>query len=116
VTCGTAEKAKPMSWILLLLGGVFEVCATTALRFATSWAAYGAIAAVLLFGSLSLVCLQKSLAGIPLGTAYAVWTGIGAAGTAVLGITYFSEPASTLRLVFLVTLIGSILGLKLAST
>jgi quaternary ammonium compound-resistance protein SugE len=104
-----------MSWVFLLLGGVFEVCATTALRYATSWTAYAAIAATAAFGTLSLVCLQKSLAGIPLGTAYAVWTGIGAAGTALLGLTYFNEPASTLRFVFLALLIGSILGLKLVS-
>jgi quaternary ammonium compound-resistance protein SugE len=104
-----------MAWIYLLLGGVFEVCATTALRYAISWTAYAAIAATATFGALSLVCLQKSLAGIPLGTAYAVWTGIGAAGTAVLGLAYFNEPASTLRFVFLALLIGSILGLKLVS-
>jgi quaternary ammonium compound-resistance protein SugE len=104
-----------MAWIYLLCGGFFEVCATTALRYATSWTAYAAIAATATFGTLSLVCLQKSLAGIPLGTAYAVWTGIGAAGTALLGIAYFAEPASTLRLVFLVLLIGSILGLRLVS-
>jgi quaternary ammonium compound-resistance protein SugE len=104
-----------MAWMYLLLGGVFEVCATTALRYATSWTAYRAISALLVFGTLSLVCLQKSLAGIPLGTAYAVWTGIGAAGTALLGLAYFHEPASTLRFVFLALLIGSILGLKLVS-
>jgi quaternary ammonium compound-resistance protein SugE len=67
------------------------------------------------FGTLSLVCLQRSLTGIPLGTAYAVWTGIGAAGTALLGLAYFDEPAGTLRFVFLALLIGSILGLKLVS-
>jgi quaternary ammonium compound-resistance protein SugE len=108
-------KRNNMAWIYLLAGGIFEVCATTALRYATNWTAYRAIAALLVFGTLSLICLQKSLAGIPLGTAYAVWTGIGAAGTALLGFAYFNEPASTLRLVFLTLLIGSILGLKLVS-
>ena len=104
-----------MYWVLLLLGGVFEVCATTALRYATSWTAYRAITALLIFGTLSLVCLQRSLNGIPLGTAYAVWTGIGAAGTAILGFAYFNEPATTLRFIFLALLIGSILGLKLVA-
>jgi quaternary ammonium compound-resistance protein SugE len=104
-----------IAWIYLLAGGLFEVLATTALRYATSWTAYAAIAATALFGLLSLVCLQKSLAGIPLGTAYAVWTGIGAAGTAILGLMYFSEPAGALRLAFLSLLIASILGLKFVS-
>ena len=104
-----------MAWLYLLCGGVFEVAATTALRYATSWTAYRAIAALLVCGTLSLVCLQRSLSGIPLGTAYAVWTGIGAAGTALLGYAYFGEPAGTLRFVFLGLLIGSILGLKLVS-
>jgi len=52
---------------------------------------------------------------IPMGTAYAVWTGIGAFGTALVGILWFGDPATTLRLVFLVLLIGSIIGLKLVS-
>jgi quaternary ammonium compound-resistance protein SugE len=104
-----------MAWIYLICGGIFEVCATTALRYATSWTAYGAIVATFGFGTLSLACLQRSLAGIPLGTAYAVWTGIGAAGTALLGIAYFGEPATTWRLLFLVILVGSILGLRLTA-
>jgi len=65
---------------------------------------------------MSLYCLNRSLAAIPLGTAYAVWTGIGAAGTALIGIAFYAEPAATARLVLLTILIGSIVGLKLVST
>jgi len=64
---------------------------------------------------LSFWLLTKAAETIPLGTAYAVWTGIGAFGTAVIGIYFFDDPSTTLRLVFLVLLIGSIIGLKLVS-
>lgn len=64
---------------------------------------------------LSFIFLEKSLKDVPIGTAYAVWTGIGAAGTAIVGILVYKEPATALRLFFIVTLIGSIIGLKFAT-
>ncbi len=65
---------------------------------------------------MSFLLLNKSLKEIPIGTAYAVWTGIGAAGTAIVGILVYKEPATALRLFFIVMLIASIIGLKLATT
>ena len=59
--------------------------------------------------------LARAARDLPIGTAYLVWTGIGAAGTAALGIVLYHEPATALRLVFIATLIGSIIGLKLAT-
>ncbi len=105
-----------VAWGLLLCAGFFEVAATTAFRFTEGFTRL--IPTLLFAGSAiaSLLLLQASLKGIPLGTAYAVWTGIGAAGTAILGAIYFNEPATTLRIVFLVLLIGSILGLKFVSS
>ncbi len=67
----------------------------------------------MVFATLSLYLLMKASETIPLGTSYAVWTGIGAAGTVLIGLVYFGEPATTLRLLFLSTLIASIVGLKL---
>ena len=65
--------------------------------------------------ALSMVLLAKAVQTIPIGTAYPVWTGIGAVGTVILGIVFFHEPASFLRLFFITTLIGSIVGLKMVS-
>ncbi len=70
----------------------------------------------LLFASASFLLLAKATQTIPIGTAYAVWTGIGAFGTAVIGILFFNESADFWRVFFLVTLVGSIIGLKLVST
>ena len=104
-----------MAWIYLLLDGAFEVGCTTAFRFVDGWRPWP-ILVFLACAAASLVLLYKALEGIPVGTAYAVWTGVGAAGTVLLGIMFFKEPADTLRLFFLVTLIASILGLKLVSS
>jgi quaternary ammonium compound-resistance protein SugE len=104
-----------MAWIFLLLAGVCEIAFTTSFRFIDGWKP-GPIAMFAVFAAGSGWFLFKALEGIPLGTAYAVWTGMGAAGTVLIGILYFKEPADILRLFFLTTLISSILGLKLVSS
>ncbi|MCB5187859.1 multidrug efflux SMR transporter [Methylobacillus caricis] len=104
-----------MSWIYLLLAGVLEVGFTTCLKMSESFTKPLPSAGFLVFAILSFVMLTKALEGIPLGTAYAVWTGIGACGTAIIGIWIFGDPAGTLRLLFLLLLIGSIIGLKVVS-
>lgn len=108
-----------MNWILLIIGGLFEVGFTTCLGKAKQ--ATGANATLWLMGffislTLSMVLLYKASATLPLGTAYAVWTGIGAVGTVIIGIVFFKEPADFWRLFFISTLIISIVGLKLVST
>lgn len=104
-----------MGWIYLVLAGVFEIGFTTSMRY-MDWSLRPLpIIAFLICSGLSFGLLIAATKSIPLGTAYAVWTGIGAAGTALLGIAYYSEPATTWRLVFLVMLIGSIIGLKLVA-
>jgi quaternary ammonium compound-resistance protein SugE len=105
-----------MAWITLLLAGVFEIGFTTALRYVDSIARWRPIAAFMVCGGISFYLLVRASQTIPLGTAYAVWTGIGALGTAVIGIIVYGEPATALRLVFLSLLIGSIAGLKFVST
>ena len=104
-----------MSWAYLVLAGLFEIGFASTLKltegFTKLWPTL-IFAACLLLG---FVFLEKSLKDIPIGTAYAVWTGIGAAGTALIGIIVYKEPATALRLFFLATLVGSIIGLKYAT-
>ncbi len=104
-----------MAWGLLVLAGLFEVGFTTCLKLSESFTKPIPSMGFLVCAILSFWLLTKAAETIPLGTAYAVWTGIGAFGTAVIGICFFGDPATTLRLVFLVLLIGSIIGLKLVS-
>lgn len=110
-----------MNWILLIFGGFFEVGFTACLGKAnqSSGAAYWLwLGGFLISLCFSMFLLYKATSGahaLPLGTAYAVWTGIGAVGTVILGIFLFKEPVTFWRIFFLVTLIGSIIGLKAVS-
>lgn len=107
-----------MNWFLLIIAGMFEMLFALCLGKANQTEG---IAAKLWFGgfflclAISMSLLIKVTKSLPIGTAYAVWTGIGAAGTVLLGIFVFKEPASFWRLFFITTLIGSIIGLKLVS-
>lgn len=106
-----------MAWLYLVAAGVFEVAFAFCLGKikATPSAALGWVIGFLVCMAGSLGLLSRSLAQIPLGTAYAVWTGIGAAGTVLLGMLVFHDPATGWRLFFLATLVGSLVGLKLVS-
>ena len=107
-----------MNWILLIIAGLFEVGFATCLGKAkestgnTSLLWYGGFLVCL---SISMILLVKVTKELPIGTAYAVWTGIGAAGTIAVGIFFYNEPAGILRLFFLFTLVASIVGLKLVA-
>ena len=107
-----------MNWILLIIAGLFEVGFTTCLGKAK--ATTGAVSSYWIIGffvclTFSMYLLYKASQTLPLGTAYAVWTGIGAVGTAVVGILFFREPAEFLRIFFIGTLIASIVGLKMVT-
>lgn len=104
-----------MAWLYLLAAGFFEIGFTTALRYIDDTWPVKPIAAFILCATCSFYLLTLSLRTLPLGTAYAVWTGIGAAGTVLVGLIWYGEPAETARIVFLVLLIASIAGLKLVS-
>jgi quaternary ammonium compound-resistance protein SugE len=101
-----------MSWIILIIAGLFEVGFTTCLKLSNNFTNLKWSIAFALCISLSFYFLNKATQTLPMGTAYAVWTGIGAVGTVLIGIIYFQEPANFWRIFFIVTLIGSILGLK----
>ncbi|TVV72293.1 DMT family transporter [Sphingomonas solaris] len=102
-----------MAWGLLILGGCFEVGFTTCLRFVDGFRHVGWTLAFLLAALLSLALLEIASRSIPLGTAYAVWTGIGALGTVVIGMIWFGEPANAVRIALILGLVGCIVGLKL---
>jgi quaternary ammonium compound-resistance protein SugE len=104
-----------MPWVYLVLAGFFECAFTTCLKLSDGLTKHGWTAAFLLLSVVSFGLLTLAAQKISLGTAYAVWTGIGAVGTALIGIIWFKDPATLWRLFFLTTLIGSIVGLKLVS-
>jgi quaternary ammonium compound-resistance protein SugE len=107
-----------MNWILLIIAGLFEVGFATCLGKAKETS--GTTSTLWMVGffialSISMTLLYKASQTLPIGTAYAVWTGIGAVGTVLVGIFIFKEPATFWRLFFLFTLIASIIGLKFVS-
>lgn len=105
-----------MAWIYLVIAGLFEVGFTTCLKLSNNFTHFWATVAFILLAGLSFFSLSLSLKEIPIGTAYAIWTGIGAFGTAILGILFFGESVDFWRIFFLILLITSIIGLKLAYT
>ena len=107
-----------MNWILLIIAGLFEVAFAFCLGKAKETSGnemYLWYVGFLVALAISMMLLVKVTQTLPIGTAYAVWTGIGAVGTVLLGIMVFKEPATFLRLLFITTLIGSIIGLKVVS-
>lgn len=104
-----------MAWFYLLAAGLCEIGCTTIFRYTEGLSRLLPTISFFALGFFSFYLLYKSLADIPMGTAYGVWTGIGAAGTALIGILFYQEPATTARLVFLTLLVGSIVGLKMVS-
>lgn len=107
-----------MNWILLVIAGLFEVAFASCLGKVKEtsgsemyWWFSGFAVSLLI----SMALLIKATQTLPIGTAYAVWTGIGAVGTAIVGIVFFKDPAHFWRLFFTATLIGSVIGLKAVS-
>lgn len=104
-----------MAWIYLVIAGCFEVGFTTCLKLSDNFSNWKWSVGFFICISLSFHFLNEAIKNIPLGTAYAVWTGIGAVGTAIIGIYFFKEPSDFWRIFFIMLLIGSIIGLKLVS-
>ena len=103
-----------MAWFWLILGGLFEVGFTTSLRFVEGFRNVPWTLAFLVSVGLSMALLEFAARTIPMGTAYAVWAGIGAIGTVVVGMAFFDEPATTIRLLLILVIVAAIAGLKLA--
>jgi len=103
-----------MNWLILISAGILEIAWAIGLKytdgFTRLWPTVGTLIALLA----SFLLLGLALRTLPVGTAYAVWVGIGAIGTAVLGILLFDEPADALRLVSFALILAGIIGLKIA--
>ncbi len=104
-----------MAWIYLVVAGLFEVGFTTCLKYSNNFSNVKWSVGFFICITLSFFFLNQSIQKIPIGTAYAVWTGKGAVGTAIIGIFLFSEPYDFWRVFFIFLLVGSIVGLKLVS-
>jgi len=104
-----------MAWFWLILGGLFEVGFTTSLRFVDGFKNLPWTLAFLVSVTISMALLEYAARTIPMGTAYAVWGGIGAVGTVLVGIAFFGEPASLIRALLILTIVGAIAGLRLVS-
>jgi len=104
-----------MAWFWLILGGLFEVGFTTSLRFVDGFKNLPWTLAFLVSVAISMGLLELASRTIPMGTAYAVWGGIGAVGTVVVGILWFQEPSSTIRVLLILAIVAAIAALKLTA-
>lgn len=104
-----------MAWLFLFLAGLAEVGWAIGLKYTAGFTKPGPSALTVALMVLSFVLLGQALKSLPIGTAYAVWTGIGAVGTAILGILLFGEPKDLPRLACLALIVGGLVGLKLLS-
>lgn len=104
-----------MAWIFLILASACEIAFAGCLKLTEGFTNIKWSIAFVFFYVMSAVLLNQAVKTLPIGTAYAVWTGIGAAGTVLIGILYFREPYNFWRIFFLCTLVLSIIGLKVVS-
>ena len=104
-----------MPWLLLVLAGLFEIGWAIGLKYSEGftrlWPSIGTVAAM----AVSLGLLGIAMRSLPVGTAYAIWVGVGAVGTVILGIVLFDEPVNALRIGSVTLIIAGLVGLKLAT-
>ena len=104
-----------MAWFLLILGGLFEIGFTTSLRFVDGFRNLPWTIAFLVSVTISMALLELASRTIPMGTAYVVWGGIGAAGTVIVGLLWFGEPAGLVRMLLILVIVAAIAGLRLTA-
>jgi quaternary ammonium compound-resistance protein SugE len=104
-----------MNWIILVVAGLFEVCWAIGLKYTDGFSKFWPSVATIVAMAISVALLGFAMKTLPTGTAYAVWVGIGAVGTVILGIVLLGESASPMRLVSLALIVLGIIGLKLAT-
>ena len=104
-----------MAWAWLILGGLFEIGFTTSLRFVDGFRNLPWTVAFLVSVGISMALLELAARTIPMGTAYAVWGGIGAVGTVLVGMIWFQEPATTVRVLLILAIVAAIAALRLTA-
>jgi len=104
-----------MSWIYLLIAGCFEIVWTVGLKYTEGWSKLWPSVGTAASMAVSFYFLSLAIKVLPLGTAYAVWTGIGSVGAAVVGMILFDEPRDVLRIVCVGLIVAGIAGLKLTA-
>ena len=104
-----------MAWLWLIIGGLFEVGFTTSLRHVEAFRNIPWTLAFLASVTISMALLEYSARSIPMGTAYAVWGGIGAGGTVAVGMAFYGEPTTAIRLFLIALIIGAIAALKITA-
>lgn len=104
-----------MPWVWLIVGGLFEIGFTTSLRFVDGFRNLPWTLAFLASVAVSMALLELASRQIPMGTAYAVWGGIGAVGTVIVGIAFFEEPATLIRVFLILAIVAAIAGLRLTA-
>jgi len=104
-----------MAWVWLIVGGLFEVGFTTSLRFVDGFRNLPWTIAFLVSVAISMGLLEIAARSIPMGTAYAVWGGIGAVGTVLVGILFFNEPAALVRIILILGVVAAIVGLRMTA-
>lgn len=104
-----------MAWVILFIAGLFEICWAIGLKYSDGFSSirWTAFTAVTL--AISMFLLAQALRTLPVGTAYAMWTGIGAVGTALLGMILFGEPRTAIRLACIGLIVAGIIGLRVVS-
>lgn len=105
-----------MAWIFLFVAGIFEIGFAMGLKYSEGFSRPLPTVLMIATGAISFYLLSVAMKSLPVGTAYAVWTGIGAAGTVVLGIIFLKESADVLRMLSILLILVGVVGLRLSST
>lgn len=104
------------AWLYLVVAGLLEIVFAMLLVASKGFTRPLITLCIIVVAILSLYCLSQAAKTLPIGTAYAVWTGIGAAGTALIGIVFMREPTNLFRMISLLLILGGVIGLKLTET
>ena len=105
-----------MAWLVLVAAAVFEIAFALSLKPSEGFSRFWPTAGVLVFGVISVVLLSRTLDRLPVGTAYAVWTGLGSLGVVILGVILFGEPLTPARIACITLIVAGITGLRITGT
>jgi quaternary ammonium compound-resistance protein SugE len=108
------HREVAVSWVFLWLAGICEIGFAVSLKLSHGFSRLWPTVVFCFFGAASLILVSLAMKSLPVGTVYAVWTGIGAAGTAVVGMLWLHDPATVVRIVSLMLIVGGVVGLNLA--